>query len=100
MRPCHRSFSHWVLAIGTGGKEGVDAFDAETLLILDPEIPPIPLLPWNATLSVKASRSGRYRYETPLGSTPVAIGAVLALMPSTTEIELDHEIDLHINHTE
>ena len=91
-----KDFSHWVLAIGTGGKEGIDTLDAETLLILDPEIPPIPLLPWNATLSVKASRSGRYRYETPLGSTPVAIGAVLALMPSITELDLalDREIDL------
>ena len=90
-------FSHWVLAIGTGGKEGFDGTEAKTLLILDPNVPPIPLLSWNATLSLKAKRHG-HRYETSLFAHNVNICATLGLLPSITKIDADLDLDLDIDH--
>jgi hypothetical protein len=85
-------FRHWVLAIGTGSKEG--SGDMETLLILDPGIPPIPLLPWNALLSVKASRRDKHRYETALGDSKVSVESVLTLTRDFTEVDFDLESEL------
>jgi|JI10StandDraft_1071094.scaffolds.fasta_scaffold11773_9 hypothetical protein len=87
-------FSHWVLAVGIGGKEDSDE---DTLLILDPGLPPLPLLPWNSTLSVKASRRGNHRYETALGQAKVVIDAVLLLTSLGDDhavLEVDFDIDL------
>ena len=73
----HRDFAHWVLALGCGGEE--DDPDRDTLLILDPSLPPIPLLPWNATLTVNASRSGLHRYVTVQGEYKVSVEEALLL---------------------
>jgi hypothetical protein len=73
----HREFAHWVLAIGVGGQE--DEPDSEKLLLLDPSLPPIALLPWNATLTVKASRGGLHRYETVNGEYKVSVEDALLL---------------------
>jgi hypothetical protein len=89
----HREFAHWVLAIGGGGQEGDP--HTEKLLILDPSLPPIPLLPWNATLTVKASRGGLHRYETIEGEYKVLVEDALVLSPPAEreEVEADFATD-------
>ena len=79
----HADFSHWVLAIGWGGKEGDD--NAKTLLILDPDASPLPLVAWNGILSVKSNRHGQHRYETARSCVNVSIGSVLALKHAKVE---------------
>ena len=86
----NKYFSHWILAIGTGGNEGNK--QAEKFLIIDPDSPTIPLLAWNGLLSVKKNRSGKHRFETINGSSIVEVDAVLSLIPCLSR--LDFEIDL------
>ena len=86
-------FSHWVLAVGTGGKEGFR--DAEKLLVLDPSHPALPMLPWNATLAVSTSRRGLHRYETATGTCQVYVDDALLLFlnDETEELDVDLELD-------
>lgn len=81
------TFDHWVLIVGIGGKEGSAKFDR--FLILDPALPPLPMLPWNATLSVHASRRGLHRYQTANGDCNVHFEDALLLTSRTSEIEYD-----------
>lgn len=87
-----KDFRHWVLAIGTGSKE--ERGDVETLLILDPSIPPIPLLPWNAVLTVKAGRRDKHRYATEFDTTKLIVESVLTLTRDFTEIDFDLDGEL------
>lgn len=75
----NEDFRHWVLAVGFGGKNWAKEDAVETLLILDPDSPPIPMLAWNGTITVKTLKNGQHRYEAADGSVNVSIDAVLAL---------------------
>ncbi len=72
-------FKHWVLVVGYGGKSLDKSGSAETLLILDPDIPPIPMLAWNSTLMVKPNKHGQHRYDATDGSVNVSIDSALVL---------------------
>ena len=75
----NEDFRHWVLAVGFSGKNWTKQDAAETILILDPDSPPIPMLAWNGTITVKTFKNGQHRYEAADGSVNVSIDAVLAL---------------------
>ncbi len=83
----NRLFKHWVLAIGVAGSD--TAGSEYQLLVLDPSLPVIPLMAWNATLSVKPRRSGAHFYETALGTTMVLVDSALALTPAIAALEYD-----------
>ena len=87
----HRDFAHWILAMGVGGEDGHP--DTDKLLILDPSLPPIPLLPWNATLTVNARRSGRHRYTTVHGDDKVSVEDALLLRPRPNREEVEADFD-------
>ena len=74
-----KDFSHWVLAVGVSSSSESRAPDL--LLMLDPDAPVMPLTPWNATLSVKATGNGLHRYQSADISTRVEVSSVLALKP-------------------
>ena len=79
----NQHFNHWVLAIGVSGfKAGSDSLPSK-LLILDPGHNPVPLAPWNATLSVKGGSLDRRAYEMPTGKVFVDLGSVLTIKRST-----------------
>jgi len=57
----HR-LDHWVLAVGVAGMQERDQWSAQRLLLLDSNHEPIPMLQWNAMLTVSAHRPrGRAR---------------------------------------
>ena len=66
---------HWVLAVGMR----FEAEEPADLLVLDPAMPPIPLVPWNAMLTGWATKQPR-RVVAKL-SERVSIDAVLVLSP-------------------
>ena len=68
-------YMHWVLAVGVRCEAGEPA----DLLVLDPAMPPIPLVPWNAMLTGWASKQPRRVIATV--SERVNIDAVLVLSP-------------------
>lgn len=70
---------HWVLAVGTGGKEQDGCFQPLWLLILDPAHGPLPLTPWNGLLSTRMDRKQRHAYDTPAGRNHVSIKTIVAL---------------------
>lgn len=80
------AFSHWILAIGKGTREGEPAHDK--LLVLDPGEPPIPMLAWNATLTLKPNRRGHHQYETAHGCFKVAVKDALLLQSKLVELDL------------
>ena len=80
-------FDHWTLAVGIGEKEGFPK--AEKLLLLDPSHPPISMMPWNATLSLKPSHRGWHNYDTPAGRAKVHLSDALCLLPCIEEIDLE-----------
>jgi hypothetical protein len=90
------SMGHWVLAVGVSSASEYDKPD--TLLMLDPDAPTMPLTPWNATLSVKANVRGMHRYESSSISTKVFVGSVLALTPCIDRdlLNLDSDLDLEL----
>jgi hypothetical protein len=73
-------FSHWVLAVGftTQGKLA----KPKNFLLLDSDAAALPLMPWNATLSVTPNLKGKYRYESEALSTLVTLDTALALKPA------------------
>ncbi len=75
----NESFSHWVLAIGTGGSETGSKNQPVRFLILDPGHPTIPLASWNATLSIKSDMLDRHVYETADGRTLVEVCGLVTL---------------------
>lgn len=77
------TFDHWVLAVGVGCDHGQRSRDV--FLILDPALPPLPMLPWNATLTANASRRGWHRYETANGECKVNFTDALLLTPRSEE---------------
>lgn len=76
---------HWTLAVGMGEREG--GADEERLLLLDPDLAPFPMSPWNATLTLRPSRRGWHNYETLLGRAKVRISDAVCLMSSIPEID-------------
>lgn len=72
---------HWALAVGIGKREGKTE---EKLLLLDPAIPPLPMLPWNATITLNASRRGWHRYESANAAMKVLLCDALCLIPRPT----------------
>ena len=72
-------FNHWVLAIGVSGFKPDSDSLPNKLLILDPGHNPVPLAPWNATLTVQGGSLDRRAYETPTGKVFVNLGDVLAI---------------------
>lgn len=88
------TFDHWVLIVGIGGKEGSASLDR--FLILDPALPPLPMLPWNATLTVNPSRRGLHRYETANGDCKVYFEDALLLTPNINEADLELGLDLEL----
>jgi hypothetical protein len=84
-------WSHWSLVVGVSSRDDFDS--AESLLLLDPDAPIIPLSAWNATLSVKANSKGMHKYETAAMTTKVVIDSALALTPRVDEIELEIDIE-------
>ena len=66
---------HWVLAVGLR----FEAEEPADLLVLDPAMAPIPLVPWNAMLTGWASKQPRRAVATL--SERVNIDAVLVLSP-------------------
>ncbi|MEN3374527.1 hypothetical protein [Dechloromonas sp. ZS-1] len=80
------TFDHWVLAVGIGCDHGQRSRDV--FLILDPALPPLPMLPWNATLTANASRRGWHRYETANGECKVNFTDALLLTPRSEETPL------------
>ena len=66
---------HWVLAVGMR----FEAEEPADLLVLDPAMAPIPLVPWNAMLTGWASKQPRRAVAT--FSERVNIDAVLVLSP-------------------
>ena len=87
----NREFDHWVLAVGIGGKEG--SKNADKFLILDPGLPAMPMLPWNATLTVNASRRGLHLYECAEGDYKVFFDEAVLLLQDINECELDRDTD-------
>ena len=85
-------WSHWSLIVGVRCQGELDT--AESLLLLDPDAPIIPLSAWNATLSVKANSKGMHKYETAAMTTKVMIDSVLALTPRVDELDVDFDLDL------
>ncbi len=86
------TFDHWVLIVGMGGKEG--SVNPDRFLILDPALPPLPMLPWNATLTVIPSRRGLHRYETAVGDCKVYFEDALLLTPSISKADIALEFEL------
>ncbi len=84
------AMQHWTLAVGIGGLEGSKQ---QKLLLLDPGSPPLPLLAWNATLTLNATRRGWHEYEAASGFTKIGLSDAVCLLPSTVEIDLDFDID-------
>lgn len=80
-------FNHWVLVVGIGRKEGL--LDGHKLLILDPALSALPMLPWNATLTLTANRRGLYRYETAIGDSKVFFDSALLIQPIIGDLEID-----------
>lgn len=76
------SLDHWALAIGIGKHEGKTE---EKLLLLDPAIPPLPMLPWNATITLNAGRRGWHRYESAITTMKVLLCDALCLIPTMSE---------------
>lgn len=68
---------HWTLAVGIGGYE--DQPDNGKLLLLDPGLPAIPMLPWNATLTLNPTRGGWRLYETARGCEKVRLTEAICL---------------------
>ena len=66
---------HWVLAVGMR----FEAEEPADLLVVDPAMAPIPLVPWNAMLTGWASKQPRRAVAT--FSERVNIDAVLVLSP-------------------
>ena len=66
---------HWVLAVGVRCEMG----ERSDLLVLDPAMAPIPLVPWNAMLTGWATKQPRRVVAT--FSERVNIDAVLVLSP-------------------
>jgi hypothetical protein len=81
------NFEHWSLVVGIGGREGFP--EDEKLLLLDPDFPPIPMLPWNTTLSLNHSRRGWHEYDTAAGSSKVRITDAVCLLQYIEEIDVD-----------
>lgn len=79
----NHDMGHWVLAVGVSRAD--DGLEPEALLLLDSDAPPVPLSPWNATLSVKglSGRHGRkgkrHHYVTTDGEAKVEIDSILAI---------------------
>lgn len=76
------SLDHWALAVGIGKREGKTE---EKLLLLDPAIPPLPMLPWNATITLNAGRRGWHRYESANATMKVLLCDALCLIPTMRE---------------
>ncbi len=68
-------YMHWVLAVGVRCEAG----ERSDLLVLDPAMAPIPLVPWNAMLTGWATKQPRRVVAT--FSERVNIDAVLVLSP-------------------
>lgn len=79
-------FNHWVLMVGIGQREGFK--NEDSLLILDPAVPALPLLPWNATLTIQTTRRGWHRYDTADGHCKVFVDHALLLLPNIAELDL------------
>jgi hypothetical protein len=95
----NNDFSHWTLAVGYGGQSDGKT---DTLLLLDPDAPPIPMLAWNATLNIKTRRNSLYSYVNANGSHKVRVNNTLSLLHNATkhdlERELAGELEVDLNH--
>ena len=76
------TLDHWALAVGIGKREGKTE---EKLLLLDPAIPPLPMLPWNATITLNINRRGWHRYESANATMKVLLCDALCLIPRLSE---------------
>lgn len=76
----NKRLNHWVLAVGTGGRQKRSDYRPDQLLILDPSYPTLPMLPCNGLLSVRRKRRGRHVYTTAAGHEKVRIDVVLTLL--------------------
>ena len=88
-------YSHWVMVVGYASKTDDADANASTLLILDPNVPTVPLSPWNALLSINASGKSkpvRHRYEQVAGTDKVEIDSVLAITLTKTFEEMDVDV--------
>lgn len=84
-------FDHWTLAVGLGEREGWAG--EEKVLLLDPDLAPLSLSPWNATLSLKPSRRGWHDYDTPLGRAKVRVTDAVCLMSCIEEVDFELAFD-------
>lgn len=79
-----RKLNHWVLAIGQSGVERKGRFEPIRFLIVDPSDEPDQLVPWNATLEMKAtenSRLFRCMHDLRGDCAPVRLSGAIALAP-------------------
>lgn len=81
----NEEINHWVLAVGSGGRDQDDLYRPASFLILDPSHAAIPLTPWNGLLLLGRDRKSRHAYDTPDGRLRVSIECVVCL------VKVDHE---------
>lgn len=71
------AINHWTLAIGIGGPEHQQ--DDGKLLLLDPGLPALPMLAFNARLTLKPAKGGWRLYETARGCEKVRLTEAICL---------------------
>ena len=85
--------NHWILAVGYGGQSDGKA---DTLLLLDPDAPAIPLLAWNATLSIKTRSNSFHNYANANGSHKVYVDNTLSLLHNATKKDVKGELEVDL----